>query len=72
MARKRNDEQVSALIERLHEKPAVDWEEGFETLPDEEASELKSIAFESRQASNEGLTMRQDRTEVESETDRCS
>lgn len=42
-ARKREDEDVSDLLERLLDETKPDWREGFGTLSEAEAKELEDV-----------------------------
>ena len=64
-ARRRDDESISELLERLLDESASDWRDGFGTLSDDEASELETIASRSRSDSSQGLSNRQKRIEDE-------
>lgn len=59
-ARKRDDESFTDLLDRLMDESTPDWREGFGTLPADEADELERITAESRAATGEGLSTRQD------------
>ncbi|RQG90662.1 antitoxin VapB family protein [Natrarchaeobius chitinivorans] len=55
--RKRGDESVSDLVDRLIDESNPDWKATFGTLPDEEASEFETIAL--RSAASHGQATRQ-------------
>ena len=58
-ARKRDDESFTDLVERLLEESTADWRDGFGTLPDEAAEELRAHAREARTRNTDGLAQRQ-------------
>ncbi|WP_440769885.1 antitoxin VapB family protein [Natronorubrum sp. DTA28] len=58
-ARRRDDESVSELIDRLLEESTPNWRRGFGTLPEETCDELETIAVESRSELSQGLSSRQ-------------
>ncbi len=58
-ARKRADESLSDLVNRLLDETTVGWREGFETLSEGEADELEQFVEDSRDQLDEGLSARQ-------------
>ncbi|MFC4247844.1 antitoxin VapB family protein [Natribaculum luteum] len=58
-ARKRADESLSDLVNRLLDETTVDWREGFGTLSEGEADELEKFVEDSRDQLGEGLSARQ-------------
>lgn len=58
-ARKRDDESVSDLIDRLIDDAGGDWREGFGTLSTAEAETLREAAACARESTAVGLAKRQ-------------
>jgi predicted CopG family antitoxin len=46
-ARKRREESFTELVGRLIDETTPEWRDGFGTLPEEDANELKQIVIES-------------------------
>lgn len=58
-ARKREDESFTDLVDRLIDESSADWEETFDRLPDDEATELDSVARASRERAGREYADRQ-------------
>ena len=58
-AQKRPDESFTDLVDRLLDEREPDWREGFGTLSEEEADELREAVTESRRSTGAGLAGRQ-------------
>lgn len=71
--RKRDDESMSDLVDRLLDETSADWREGFGTLPADDATELERAAAASRKRTNDGLASRQQNAieELAASTEDC-
>ena len=59
-ARKREHESFTDLMDRLLDETTADWREGFGTLTEQDAHELRELVADSRDRTGNGLSARQE------------